>query len=64
MSALTPDKVVVCSKHSVGALEGIDVSHAQMGEIWLDRHLEAKGRSKADFAKCLWNENITAIAEV
>lgn len=52
------------SKHSLGALVGIEVSHAQMGEKWLDRHLERKGKSKEDFAKRLWDENITAVAEV
>ncbi|KAG9022544.1 hypothetical protein FS837_006300 [Tulasnella sp. UAMH 9824] len=52
------------SKHSLGALVGIEVSHAQMGEKWLDRHLERKGKSKEDFAKRLWDENITAVAEL
>lgn len=64
MAALTPTEVVVMSKHSLGGIEGHDVSHAQMGEKWLDRHLESKGKKKADFAKRLWDENITAVAEV
>ncbi|KAG8989755.1 hypothetical protein FRB90_002083 [Tulasnella sp. 427] len=64
MSALSPTEVVVMSKHSLGALPGYTVSHAQMGEKWLDRHLERKGKSKTDFAKRLWDENITAVAEL
>lgn len=64
ISALSPTQVVVMSKHSLGALNGYDVSHAQMGERWLDRHLERKEKSKEDFAKWLWDENVTAVAEL
>lgn len=64
MSALTPTEVVVMSKHSLGAVNGSDVSHAQMGEIWMDRHLKKAGKSRKDFAQWLWSENITAVAEV
>jgi tRNA ligase len=64
MSSASPPEVVVTSKHSLGSVVGQEVSHAQMGEIWLDRHLESKGKTKADFAQRLWDENVTAVAEV
>ncbi|KAG8844328.1 hypothetical protein FRB96_003087 [Tulasnella sp. 330] len=64
IAALSPSEVIVMSKHSLGALDNRDVSHAQMGEKWLDRHLEAKGRTKAQLAQRLWDENVTAVAEL
>ncbi|KAG8986078.1 hypothetical protein FRB94_008228 [Tulasnella sp. JGI-2019a] len=64
IAPLSPSEVVVMSKHSLGALDNRDVSHAQMGEKWLDRHLESKGRTKAQLAQRLWDENVTAVAEL
>lgn len=52
------------SKHSLGANDNRDVSHAQMGEKWLERHLAKSGKTKAELAKRLWDEEITAVAEV
>ncbi|THH27521.1 hypothetical protein EUX98_g6660 [Antrodiella citrinella] len=65
MAALTPDKLVVTSKHSLGAIKGKDdESHAQVGERWLRKHLADAGKTEAQFAKVLWDKKWTAVAEL
>ncbi len=64
MAALTPEKLLVTSKHSVGPVKGSEISHAEMGEKWLHRHLEKAGKTPEQFAKILWDNNWTAVAEV
>ncbi|KAH9477342.1 Autophagy-related protein 18 [Psilocybe cubensis] len=63
-SALTPNKLLVTSKHSLGAVEGAPMSHAQAGEGWLRKYLEKLGKTEADLAGELWEKNWTAIAEL
>ncbi|KAK7469244.1 tRNA ligase [Stygiomarasmius scandens] len=85
IAALTPEKLLITSKHAIGPVrskdnskveqeehgdeEGADsnsegLTHAEVGEVWLRRYLKAKGRSEMDFAKVLWDNNWTAIAEL
>ena len=64
ISGLEGDKLLVCSKHSTGARADVDVSHAVAGEQWVDKHLSAIGRTRADLAKDLRERNATAIAEL
>lgn len=64
IGALTPEKLVITSKHSIGPVGNAEKSHAQVGEEWLRKYLNEKGRTEADFAKTLWDNNWTAIAEV
>ena len=64
IAALTPTKLLITSKHSIGPIEGVEKSHAQAGEMWLRKHLESKGKTEADLATRLWESNLTAIAEV
>lgn len=64
IGALTPSKLLVTSKHSLGPVKGVPMSHAQMGEKWLQRHLEKSGRTTEELAKVLWENNWTAVAEV
>lgn len=64
MSALSSTEIIVTSKHSLGDVEGSTISHAQKGEEWLDKHLKKAGHTKAEFAKTLFDRNLTAIAEV
>lgn len=66
ISSLSPQHILVTSKHSVGANANLatDMSHSQRGEYWLERHLDKVGKTKADLAKELWTENLTAVAEV
>jgi tRNA ligase len=66
IAALTPDKLLVTSKHSLGPAkvgEG-KLSHADAGEAWLRRYLAQNGRTEADLARVLWEKNWTAVAEV
>ncbi|PWN39423.1 hypothetical protein IE81DRAFT_369099 [Ceraceosorus guamensis] len=64
ISALTPDQLVVCSKHSVGDRDNVELSHAKAGEAWVDRHLERVGRKRQELAKELWDRRCTAVAEL
>ncbi|KAF7364146.1 tRNA ligase [Mycena sanguinolenta] len=64
IAALTPTKILVTSKHAIGPVPGQPISHSQAGEAWLRKYLEQKGKSEADFAARLWENNWTAIAEL
>jgi tRNA ligase len=64
IAALSPTQLLVTSKHSLGAINGVPMSHAQMGELWLEKHLTSKGKTKADLAERLWKEGLTAVSEV
>ncbi|KAJ4470018.1 RNA ligase [Lentinula edodes] len=64
IGALTPEKLVITSKHSLGPIGQSEKSHAEAGEGWLKRYLEEKGRTEAELAKTLWDNNWTAIAEL
>ena len=64
ISGLDDDSLLVCSKHSTGAREGTDVSHAATGEKWVDAQLAAKGKTRAELAKELRRRNATAVAEL
>lgn len=64
IAALSPFQLIVTSKHSLGANESHQVSHAQKGEEWLDTHLAQKGKKKSDLAFELWKRNETAVAEL
>ena len=64
IAALSTTKVLVTSKHSLGPVEGSPISHAQMGEKWLLKQVEAKGKTIEQLAQVLWDNNWTAVAEV
>lgn len=66
ISSLSPQNILVTSKHSVGANGNLptNMSHSQRGEYWLERHLAKVGKTKADLAAELWDQNLTAVAEV
>ncbi|KAI1785087.1 RNA ligase-domain-containing protein [Ganoderma leucocontextum] len=66
MAALTPTKLLVTSKHSVGPTPGASgaESHAQVGERWLRKHLEAAGKTEEQLAQTLWEKDWTAVAEL
>ena len=66
IAALTPTKLLVTSKHSVGPTPGASgaESHAQVGERWLRKHLAAGNKTEAQLAQTLWDQNWTAVAEV
>ena len=64
ISGLEGDHLLVCSKHSTGARDNVDLSHAIAGERWVDRHLQAAGKTRADLARELRKRNVTAVAEL
>ncbi|KAL5476920.1 TRL1 [Sanghuangporus weigelae] len=64
IAALTPSTLLVTSKHSLGPVQGSEVSHAQMGERWLVRQLARKGKTVEQLAAVLWENNWTAVAEL
>lgn len=64
ISALTPTKLLVTSKHSLGPVSGVARSHSGVGEERLHKHLEKAGRTTEQLAATLWEKNWTAISEV
>ncbi|KAI9829142.1 MAG: hypothetical protein M1832_000165 [Thelocarpon impressellum] len=64
ISGLSDGSLLVCSKHSTGARQDADLSHAVAGERWVDRLLQAAGRTRADLARELRRRNATAVAEL
>lgn len=64
MSGLEDGTLLVCSKHSTGVREDVDLSHAQAGERWVERHVTAVGKSVRDLAKELRRMNATAVGEL
>jgi tRNA ligase len=64
MAALSPDKLLITSKHSIGPVSGSEESHAQVGERWLLKHLEDAGKKPEQLAARLWEKQWTAVAEL
>jgi len=64
IAALSPTKLLVTSKHSLGPLSQATRSHSQVGEEWLHKHLEKAGKSTEQLAGTLFFFNWTAVAEV
>ena len=64
ISGLHDGSLLVCSKHSTGPRGDADVSHAIAGERWVDRQLNAIGKTRQDLARELRKRNATAVAEL
>lgn len=64
ISGLHDGTLLVCSKHSTGPRGDAELSHAIAGEKWIDRQLNAIGKSRQDLAKELRQRNVTAVAEL
>ena len=64
MSGLEDGTLLVCSKHSTGVRSDVELSHAQAGERWAEKHLAAVGKSTKDLALELRRLNVTAVAEL
>ncbi|KAL0061488.1 tRNA ligase [Marasmius tenuissimus] len=64
IGALTPTRLLITSKHSVGPVENVEKSHAQAGEEWLRKYFAQKGKTEEELAEKLWDNNWTAIAEL
>jgi tRNA ligase len=61
---------VISSKHVISRNEQKEVGrdsdelHAAKGREWAERSLASKGKTLRDFGLWLWNQNLTAVAEV
>jgi tRNA ligase len=64
ISGLSDDSLLVCSKHSTGMRNDVEVSHAHAGEKWVDKQLKALGKTRQDLARELRKRNVTAVAEL
>lgn len=64
LGGMEDDHLLVCSKHSTGSRQDADLSHAVAGEKWVDQHLNAIGKTRADLARELRRRNVTAVAEL
>ncbi|KAI4150871.1 MAG: hypothetical protein LQ340_003847 [Diploschistes diacapsis] len=64
IAGMEDDTLLVCSKHSTGARQDSDLSHAIAGERWIDIHLSSVGKGREDLARELRNRNVTAVAEL
>ena len=64
ISGLEGDNLLVCSKHSTGSRDNAELSHAVAGDRWVDKHLKAVGKTRADLSRELRSRNITAVAEL
>lgn len=64
ISALEDDTLLVCSKHSTGVRADTDLSHAQAGERWVERHVATVGKTAKDLARTLRQMNVTAVGEL
>ena len=64
LAGLEDDSLLVCSKHSTGSRQDVEISHANAGAQWVERHLSSIGKTKADLARELRHRNVTAVAEL
>ncbi|KAJ1948885.1 trna ligase, partial [Dispira parvispora] len=64
VGALNESQLLVTSKHSTGAIENADVSHSQVGDQWVDRHLATRQLTRADLASFLYQHQVTAVLEL
>ena len=64
ISGLKDDSLLVCSKHSTGAREDANLSHAIAGERWVDKHLASVGKTRAELSRHLKQLNATAVFEL
>ena len=64
ISGMEDDTLLVCSKHSTGTREDVNVSHAQAGEQWVERHVSTVGKTSKALARELRQMNATAVGEL
>jgi tRNA ligase len=64
IAGLDDDTLLVCSKHSTGARGDVEISHACVGEKWVEKHLATVGKNKKDLSRRLREMNATLVAEL
>lgn len=63
IAGLEDETLIVCSKHSTGDRGG-ELTHSKAGEAWIEKQLQAIGKTKHDLARELRQRNVTAVAEL
>ncbi|KAJ6782633.1 hypothetical protein PWT90_00186 [Aphanocladium album] len=63
IAGLEDETLIVCSKHSTGDRGG-ELTHSKAGEAWIEKQLQALGKTKHDLARELRQRNVTAVAEL
>ncbi|GAD96648.1 tRNA ligase [Paecilomyces variotii No. 5] len=64
ISGLEDGSLLVCSKHSTGVRADTNLSHAQAGERWVERHVTSVGKTVKELAQQLRKMNVTAVGEL
>ena len=64
IAGMDDDTLLVCSKHSTGGRDDPEKAHSIWGERWIDKQLQALGKTRADLARTLHAMNATAVAEL
>lgn len=64
VAAISSFKLIVTSKHALGAIADVQETHSQAGHRWLKIHLASREKTEEQLAAALWEKNWTAIAEV
>jgi tRNA splicing ligase len=64
IAALSEDKVIVTSKHSIPIEKTDTKAHAGVGYNWVLKHLESVQLTEKDLATWLFDKNITLVAEL
>lgn len=64
LAGLEDGTLLVCSKHSTGGRDDIQMSHASAGEHRIEKQLATVGKTKSDLARELHSRNATAVAEL
>ncbi|KAF1796242.1 RNA ligase-domain-containing protein [Mucor lusitanicus] len=64
IAALSDEKVIVTSKHSIPAEKTDPKAHAGMGYNWVLKHLASVQLTERDLAAWLYDKNVTLVAEL
>jgi len=64
ISGLHDGTLLVCSKHSTGPGGNAEMSHSMAAEKWVDKQLNAIGKTRQDLAIDLRKRNATAVSEL
>ncbi|GAA5812044.1 hypothetical protein MFLAVUS_005493 [Mucor flavus] len=64
VAALSKEKVIVTSKHSIPAEKTDNSVHGGVGYNWVLKHLDSVGKVEADLAGWLFEKKITLVSEL
>lgn len=64
ISGLEDGTLLVCSKHSTGSRQDMEMSHAEVGRAWVRKHVQSVGKTEQDLARELRSMNATAVGEL